>query len=319
MWRIVSAATAAGEWSRALESRGVEARCEEAWPEQIRPDEVIVSVGKPPVADAGRGVVIELPEVMARGAPPDVVAEYLLARARAELSERTVTRWRRQLFDVAERVTHDIKNQLAVLQANDSFIWPVPSDNADVREAAQDSREATRVVDQAASDLLLMAALELTSRVRHNERVSVASLVEAGRLRAGQLLATRRNTLAVEVASDLVVAGDAAMLATMIGSLIAARARLVARSVIVVRAWREGDQVALVIADQGPTVPIEDRLHIFEGVGSGMKRARDFGALGVGMYLTRLIAEAHGGHVGVVDLPPYASCFRFTLPADLGS
>ena len=39
--------------------------------------------------------------------------------------------------------------------------------------------------------------------------------------------------------------------------------------------------------------------------------------IGLGLYITRAIVEAHGGHITVDSTPAGVTSFRFTLPAAL--
>ena len=65
-----------------------------------------------------------------------------------------------------------------------------------------------------------------------------------------------------------------------------------------VRLWVEGGQVEVGIVDDGPGVPPDRFEHIFEKYG----RADDARAgSGLGLYLARGIARAHGGEVVVEE------------------
>jgi signal transduction histidine kinase len=71
------------------------------------------------------------------------------------------------------------------------------------------------------------------------------------------------------------------------------------------------------VADSGPGIPPEYLDRIFEkffrvpGAPSG--------GVGLGLYLSREIVEAHGGRIGVESAPGLGSRFWFTVrPADAG-
>lgn len=72
------------------------------------------------------------------------------------------------------------------------------------------------------------------------------------------------------------------------------------------------DGVSLVVADQGPGVPPEDRQGIFEPF-SNQERRGD--GVGLGLYVTRRFAETNGGSVWVDDAPEGGAAFHVWLPA----
>ena len=66
------------------------------------------------------------------------------------------------------------------------------------------------------------------------------------------------------------------------------------------------------IVDEGPGIPAEVLPHIFERFYTG--RGRE-GGLGIGLYLAKRIAVAHGGDLSVDSRPGKGARFTLTLPA----
>jgi signal transduction histidine kinase len=67
---------------------------------------------------------------------------------------------------------------------------------------------------------------------------------------------------------------------------------------IEVRVWREGIQACISVADFGAGLSEEEMRQIFEAFARG-SRGRDVAGSGLGLYITRGIAEAHGGDLKV--------------------
>ncbi|HYO49602.1 MAG TPA: ATP-binding protein [Chloroflexia bacterium] len=75
-------------------------------------------------------------------------------------------------------------------------------------------------------------------------------------------------------------------------------------------------EVQVQVRDRGVGVPESDRKRIFEHAyrGENGKLVNTQG-LGLGLYICKLVVEAHGGHIGVKDNPTHeGSTFWFTLP-----
>jgi signal transduction histidine kinase len=81
-----------------------------------------------------------------------------------------------------------------------------------------------------------------------------------------------------------------------------------------VRARTENGSVVVDVSDHGPGIPPDERPLIFEKFG----RAPSGGAkpgTGLGLYIARSIAEAHGGSLEVADAPGRGATFTLALPA----
>ncbi len=83
------------------------------------------------------------------------------------------------------------------------------------------------------------------------------------------------------------------------------------KPVHVTLARQEGEAV-LEIADGGPGIGAEDLERIFERF-ERASSLRHYSGLGLGLYITREVARAHGGDIGLHDTPSGA-CFRLRLP-----
>ena len=83
-----------------------------------------------------------------------------------------------------------------------------------------------------------------------------------------------------------------------------------------VSACREGDDAILVIHDGGPGIPEADLMRIFERFERAAS-ARNFGGLGLGLYVARQIAEAHGGSITAANAKEGGAVFTVRLPLDL--
>lgn len=80
-----------------------------------------------------------------------------------------------------------------------------------------------------------------------------------------------------------------------------------------VRAEREGGVAAVIVADQGKGIALEDQARIFDK----FERVdpREAGGSGLGLYIARRLARAMGGDVTVDSAPGQGARFVFTLPA----
>ncbi len=81
-----------------------------------------------------------------------------------------------------------------------------------------------------------------------------------------------------------------------------------------VRIRPQDDEVVVSVTDHGPGIPPERRAQLFEAFTAGPREARRAGGLGLGLYISRGIVQAHGGRIWLESEPGVGSTFYFSLP-----
>gem|GEM_PF-899792 len=167
----------------------------------------------------------------------------------------------------------------------------------------------------------------------------ISRLLDVSRIRLGRLQLSRQPTdlvaLARDVAEELQVTTsvhrirvqaevpqvvgnwDPSALRQVLTNLIGNAIRYADPGPIDVRVGREGDQAVLRVTDYGPGIPPERQARIFEAFRPGAAAEyRRAGGLGLGLYISRGIVEAHGGRMWVQSQVGVGSTFGFSLPLD---
>jgi signal transduction histidine kinase len=144
-------------------------------------------------------------------------------------------------------------------------------------------------------DLLLLARADERGLDIAREDVDLDDLV------AEELERLRRET-ALEVQGDLEpvrLTGDPVALSRVLRNLLNNAARhAVSRVAVSVRRGPGG--VRVVVVDDGPGIPPEDRERVFDRfVRLDSDRSRSAGGSGLGLAIVREIVAAHGGQVGI--------------------
>jgi len=84
---------------------------------------------------------------------------------------------------------------------------------------------------------------------------------------------------------------------------------------VVVRVGRLPDMALVSVIDQGPGIPPEELPHLFQRFYRA-KVGQQTEGLGLGLYITRLIVEAHDGRIWVESEVGKGSTFSFALPLE---
>jgi len=74
------------------------------------------------------------------------------------------------------------------------------------------------------------------------------------------------------------------------------------------------DRIEKLLNDHGPGIHPEDVVRIFEKFGRGRDRdGKKIAGVGLGLYLSRGIVQAHGGDITVSSVPGEGAVFGFEL------
>jgi len=83
---------------------------------------------------------------------------------------------------------------------------------------------------------------------------------------------------------------------------------------IVVRAWRDGDEVDVTVTDTGIGIAPADQERIFDSFQQGERSASSSEGTGLGLTLSRRIVELHGGRLWLTSTPGEGSTFGISFP-----
>ncbi|HXN56292.1 MAG TPA: sensor histidine kinase [Myxococcales bacterium] len=198
--------------------------------------------------------------------------------------------------------SHQLRTPLAVLrtQAESALREQEP---AAVREALAHLRDHSQATSHLASQLLSLAraepAAELPVEAELVDLVSVAR--EACTALVPEAL-SRRVDLGFEEEGPAPIRAQALLVRELIGNLVDNALRYAPRGTITVRVARPGPAfVSLVVEDDGPGIPPEERGRVFDRF-YRIRGTQGDGA-GLGLAIVREIARRHGGTVSLADGP----------------
>ena len=165
------------------------------------------------------------------------------------------------------------------------------------RIESEGSRMA-RLVD----DLLLLARLD-QQRGLEQRPLDLVSL--AGEAAADFETVSNDHQLNWQPDGEIMVRGDRIRLRQVIDNLLNnARMHTPAGSRIDMSVTRNGSSAELVIADNGPGIPVDDQKLIFERFWrADRSRTRNTGGTGLGLAIVQSLVQAHGGTVRLESQP----------------
>jgi signal transduction histidine kinase len=172
----------------------------------------------------------------------------------------------------------------------------------------------SRHLDRLITDLLDVARLEAGRLELNRARVDLLAAAETAAERAQAMTAS--HTARVESPlGPLSGFWDPDRLQQIFENLLSNAIKYSEDGEIVIRVQDHRDHAEVSITDQGMGVAPEVLPHLFgRFYRTELAKASREPGLGLGLYITRSLVEAHGGRISVESTPGKGSTFRFTLP-----
>jgi PAS domain S-box-containing protein len=148
------------------------------------------------------------------------------------------------------------------------------------------------------------------------ERFDLASLVRQATDDFRESAATAGSDIQVEAPPQVMVSWDRLRIEQVVVNLLSNAVKYGRGRPIRVQLTAAQDRIHLAIADEGIGIAPEDMERIFSRFGR-VAPVRNYGGLGLGLYIAKHIVEAHGGTIEVASRPGQGSTFLIDLPAVL--
>ncbi len=220
--------------------------------------------------------------------------------------------------DFLGMVSHDLRNLLSGIVLNATLVLKKSSDTAEGRSTIDGMQRIQRYVarmNRLIGDLIDVVSIDAGKLAVEPELHDAAALMTEAVDAFVLVAADRGITLEAEPASGpLPGRFDHGRMLQVLANLITNALKFTARGGrIVVRGERVGDELLFSVSDDGTGIPAHMLQAVFERfwqVGKNDQRG-----LGLGLYISRCIVDAHGGKIWAESTLGEGSVFRLTIPA----
>jgi signal transduction histidine kinase len=214
-------------------------------------------------------------------------------------------------------VSHELRTPLTSIQGYADLL-------IEDKRIAGEQRESLTLVKKNSdrllgliNDLLDLSCIEAGRLDLHRKSLDLARLIPevAGSLRP--LIETKRQQLTLDLGETLpAVWADADRVTQILTNLISnAHKYTLAQGSITVAARRDDGFVRVDVSDTGIGLSPEDQAQLFTKYFRAHDRSpQAAGGTGLGLVITRLLVELHGGRITVSSAPGLGSTFSFSLP-----
>jgi signal transduction histidine kinase len=236
-----------------------------------------------------------------------------LARTVNATLQRLDTAVEQQRRFVAD-ASHELRGPLASLRA-DLEISITHPDHTDWTGVARETLGDVERLQRLTEDLLLLARLD-AQPAPDREPIDLAAVVSE------TLTSLRRTNIAVTASrldTPAFVRADASQLRQLVRNLLE-NAISHAETTVTVTVRSTPPDVELIVSDDGPGIPAEDRKRVFQRfVRLDTARTRDTGGTGLGLAIVHDVTTRSGGTINITDADSHGAVITVSLPSDVSS
>lgn len=256
-------------------------------------------------------VQFESRPVLDRG---DVVGVAVTFR---DITERKLAERFRE--DYIGAISHDLRTPLTVILGHAQILEHALAKSrvgARRRFGAEAIAVAARQMNTMIRDLADSARLEVGQLELRCVQVDLVKQVQAIKSRLEGILETERIRVVVPVPVSDVLA-DPDRLERIVTNLFTNALKYSdPGSEVLVTVDEIGTEAVISVKDRGPGIPPQEMPLLFERYKRGKSAGQRRDSLGLGLYVTKGLVEAHGGRIWVESEPGVGSTFHVALPID---
>jgi signal transduction histidine kinase len=174
-------------------------------------------------------------------------------------------------------------------------------------------RGAAERMARLTDDLLDMVGMDSGHLSLQLERTDAREVVAEALAMFDATAAEHGIDLSIEALPDVKISCDRQRVLQVLSNLIGNALKLSTDgSSITVEGTVSGSSLLLSVSDEAGGIRPEERGHIFERFWQGSNAGRR--GTGLGLYITKGLVEAQGGHIWVASTPGRGTTFHFTVP-----
>jgi two-component system phosphate regulon sensor histidine kinase PhoR len=248
-----------------------------------------------------------VPVARERGSGAVLVLHDITALRRADQVRR----------DFVANVSHELRTPLTAIRGYVEALLDSSADPVETRRFLEIVARHSERMERLVRDLLRLARLDAGQELLERVQGPVAAIVAGVERDLEPQLSAKRQRVDVAVAPDAgTILADPAKLHDVLRNLLENASNYAPDgSTIEIDARRQGEAVAITVADQGPGIPAGDLPRIFERFYRvDRSRTRDPGGTGLGLSIVRHLVELHGGKVTAANRAGGGAILTVVLP-----
>jgi len=206
-------------------------------------------------------------------------------------------------------ITHELKTPIAITKLNLETLLKRKLDETQSQKLLQKSIQETNRLNALCNNILLVSQIEDRRYNITEEAIHLSELVTDAVAEFSSRFP--QHTYHAAVAKDIFIKGDKLLLQLAINNLVDNATKYSSKeSAITISLTEEAGKIKLSVKDEGKGIADADKKKIFEKFYRvGNKATKEAKGTGLGLYLTKKIAQQHKAQISVMDNLPSGSIF----------
>ncbi len=188
--------------------------------------------------------------------------------------------------------------------------------NDEQRETLEEVVDSAKHLLNLINDVLDMSKIEAGSLNLFIEtNIDLNPIIKTVQATGKSLLTGKTVELETDIAADLpTILGDRQRILQILLNIMSNACKFTETGAIRIKVYRAEEEIVFAITDTGPGIAAEDQSQVFEAFKQTTTGLRQRGGTGLGMPISRSLAQAHGGRLWLESEPGKGSTFYTALP-----
>lgn len=211
-------------------------------------------------------------------------------------------------------IAHDLRNPIHALRLSLAIIKPdepLPEESR-LRRVLDTMAQQLAQLERMVGDLLEVQRVQSGTASLQLARHDLRGLAQAS-VDLHEAMAARHR-LELHAPEPVMAVCDGLRIQQVLNNLIGNALKYSHQGTVRVSIEQDGDFARIAVSDEGPGVPETDRERIFQPYHRGSTDPRAVSGSGLGLYVSRQIATAHGGRLELASEPRRGATFTLVLP-----
>jgi signal transduction histidine kinase len=206
--------------------------------------------------------------------------------------------------------SHEMRTPLTVTSVNVQVVMKMLEDmgedisDPEARELLAGAQSEIMRLSRMVGGMLTLASMsENTDR----QKLDYSALLHSGTEMLRLTLSERGNTLETNIENELIVFGNADLLAQVLTNILQNVRAYTENCNVMLNAHKKGGEIIVTVRDTGMGIPPELLPNVFE-------RGVSTDGTGFGLYLCKTVVESHGGRIWIESEPGKGTAVFYILP-----